>query len=85
MLLAGESRLAPTKMKRGSVLAGLPAALASAEEGCEMAEKARGKDSKPEEILCEGSQGGKGHFYIVFIYLHNTFLNIHDLNQRKII
>ena len=61
MLLAGESRLAPTKMKRGLVLAGLPAALASAEEGCEMAEKARGKDSKPEEILCEGSQGGKGH------------------------
>ena len=59
MLLAGESRLAPTKMKRGLVLAGLPAALASAEERCEMAETARG--SKLEEILCEGSQGGKGH------------------------
>ena len=62
-LHAGESRLAPTQMKRGSVLASLPVALASAEEGCEMAEKleARGKGSKPEEILCEGSQGGKGH------------------------
>ena len=63
MLLAGESRLAPTKMKRGSAPASLPVALASAEEGCEMDEKleARGKGSKPEEILCEGSQGGKGH------------------------
>ena len=60
-MLEGVSTLAPTKMRRDSALATLPAALASAEEVCEMAEQleARGKGARLEDIRCEGTQEGR--------------------------